>query len=292
LKTFFRIFGLIIISQVLASGFVIFISGLSIKQISSMNQIDIKAMIDSLGLMPYLFYTQLVSVLLPALLYLLITHYKELVDWANLKLPNNNHFFMYSIMLLLLSYPLIQLSADLNKYMPFADFLSEEGKYIEGLMKQILIMNSPTDFLLKLLIIALLPAIGEELFFRAIIQNELLSSIGKKDVAIILTAIIFSAFHLQFDGFLPRFFLGLILGYVYYWSGSIWVSISLHFINNGMLVFSAYMLQDKIEDMSPPDSHTIPMYIILMSLVAVFVLRKKLIELRSERKENEFVNND
>ncbi len=292
MKTFFRIFGLIIISQVLALGFVVFVSGISAEQISSLNQIDTKTLIDGLGLLPYLFYTQLVSVLIPALLYLFIIHYKEIIDWVKLKLPNNNHFFMYSIMLLILSYPLIQLSADLNKYMPFADFLSEESKYIEGLMKQILIMNSPIDFLLKLLVIALLPAIGEELFFRAIIQNELLTSIEKKDIAIILTAIIFSAFHLQFDGFLPRFFLGLILGYVYYWSGSIWVSISLHFINNGMLVFSAYMFQDKIEDVSQADLHAIPMYIVMMSLVAVFVLRKKMIELRAEGEGNGFVNND
>jgi len=266
--------------------------GISAGQISSMNHIDTKTLIDNIGLMPYLFYTQLMSVLIPALLYLLIFHYREFVGWIKLRLPNNNHFFMYSIMLLLLSYPLIQLSADLNKYMPFADFLSEEGNYIEDLMKQILVINSPADFLLKLLVIALLPAIGEELFFRAIIQNELLSSIGKKDIAIIMTAVIFSAFHLQFEAFLPRFFLGLILGYVYYWSGSIWVSISLHFINNGLLVFSAYMLHDKIEDMSPQGSHAIPMYIILMSLLAVFVLRKKMIELMSEREDNEFVNED
>jgi len=289
LKTFFRIIGLLIISQVLVFGFVFIVADTSIGGLSD---VDTKGLIDKLGLKAYLFYTQIMSVLLPAVLFLLIVHYKNLAGWVKLKLPANRHFFMYSIMLLILSYPLIQLSAQLNEYMPFADFLSEESDYIEELMKQILVMNSPVDFVVNLVIIALLPAIGEELFFRAIIQNELLASINKKDIAIILTAVIFSAFHLQFDGFLPRFFLGLILGYVYYWSGSIWVSISLHFINNGLLVISAYMLQDKIDEVSAETSHAIPMYIIVMSVVAVFVLRNKLIELSEEDKHSEFVINE
>jgi len=248
----------------------------------SISGTDTKDLIDVLGVKPYLFYTQMVSVLLPAVLYLLIFYYKNIVGWVRLKLPTNSHFFMYGIMLLILSYPLIQLSADLNKYMPFADFLGDESESIKGLMRQMLVMDSPVDFVINLMLMALLPAIGEELFFRAIIQNELLVFFDKKDVAIILTAIIFSAFHMQFDGFLPRFFLGLILGYAYYWSGSIWVSISLHFINNGLLVFSAYMLQDKIDEISGDTSQHIPMYIVVMSVLAVFVLRKKLIELSEE----------
>ncbi len=289
MKTFFRIIGLLIISQVLVFGFVFIVADTSIGDLSD---IDTKELIGKLGLKAYLFYTQIMSVLLPAVLFLLIVHYKNLAGWVKLNLPANRHFFMYSIMLLILSYPLIQLSAQLNEYMPFADFLSEESDYIEELMKQILVMNSPVDFVVNLVIIALLPAIGEELFFRAIIQNELLASIDKKDIAIILTAVIFSAFHLQFDGFLPRFFLGLILGYVYYWSGSIWVSISLHFINNGLLVISAYMLQDKIDEVSVDTPHAIPTYIIVMSVVAVFVLRNKLIELSEEDKNSEFVINE
>ncbi len=246
-------------------------------------KLDSKVLIEEMGLRSYLLYSQIASVLFPAILYLLIVHFNDINAWIKLQLPSNRHFFMYSVMLLILAYPLIQLSADLNKYMPFTDFLKEESNYIESLMKEILVMNSPIDFFINLGIVALLPAIGEELFFRAIIQNELLSTIKRKDVAIILTAIIFSAFHLQFDGFLPRFFLGLILGYVYFWSRSIWTSVLLHFINNGLLVFSAFMMQDKIDEIASESPQTIPMYILLMSIIAVFVLRSKMIELN--RKE-------
>ena len=261
---------------------------ISIANISLLKSFDTEEMIGRFGLKPYLFYSQIFSVLFPAIIFILIFHYKTIFKWIKIKLPFNNAFFLYSTMFLFLSYPLIQLSADINESMPFVNWMSEESGMIERLMKEILVMDSPLDLLVNIIIIAFIPAIGEELFFRVGIQNELIKGIGHKDFAIILTAIIFSAFHFQFDGFLPRFFLGLLLGYFYFWSGSFWLSFFIHFLNNGMLVFSAYMMQDKLEDLANDSAeHSIPKYILLMSIVAVFVLRKKMIELWKERIEVE-----
>ena len=101
-----------------------------------------------------------------------------------------------------------------------------------------LLMGSASfaDMLFNLLVIAIIPAIGEELLFRGVIQKQFIELTNSKGFAIILTAVLFSALHMQFFGFLPRFALGVLLGYLYVWSGSLWLSIAAHFINNAMAV--------------------------------------------------------
>lgn len=92
--------------------------------------------------------------------------------------------------------------------------------------------TSPSALLANLLVIGLLPALGEELLFRGLIQRLFTELSGKKGLGIVLTAFLFSALHLQFYGFLPRFALGLALGYFYVWSGSLWLPVAAHFFNN------------------------------------------------------------
>lgn len=283
LKVIFRIFLLILISQILVFCFMLFGMGVNILKSGASSAMELSEMVKSFGLKPYLFFSQLFSILIPSLIFLYLLYPKNILNRIKTKLPFDWKFFMYGIMLLLLSYPLIQLSADINKFMPFADWMADESNKVSEIMKELLVMNDFRNFMFNIIIIALLPAVGEELFFRAGIQNELLGGIKNKDVAIILAAIIFSAFHLQFDGFLPRFFLGLILGYLYYWSGSIWLPIFVHFFNNSMIIVSAFLMQDKLDTVFEETTPDIPMYILLMSIVAVFVLRKKLIEMSNEK---------
>ena len=99
------------------------------------------------------------------------------------------------------------------------------------------------DLLFNLFLIALIPAIGEELFFRGIVQKKLGNILTSPHVAVIITSFIFSAIHMQFFGFLPRFILGLILGYLFYYSANLWMSVLGHFINNALgvlLMYSAF----------------------------------------------------
>ena len=285
LKVILRIFLLILISQVFGFCFMLIGVSFNLYDIGNISSMEISDIINSFGLKPYLFLSQLFSIFIPSVLFLYFLYPKNFFDRIKSKLPGDGAFFLYGIMFLLLSYPLIQFSAEINKVMPFANWLSSEGDKISLLMKEILVMNGFGDFLVNIIIIALLPAVGEELMFRAGLQNELLDGIKNKDVAIILAAIIFSAFHLQFDGFLPRFFLGLILGYLYYWSGSIWLPIFVHFFNNSMIIVSAYFMQDQLDTVFEETSMEIPKYILLMSIVAVFVLRKKLMDMSKERFE-------
>ena len=76
--------------------------------------------------------------------------------------------------------------------------------------------------------------------FRGYLQQKICHWLDKPHFAIIITAILFSAIHMQFQGFLPRFVLGIVLGYLFYWSGSLWLPIIAHFLNNAIAVTFAY----------------------------------------------------
>jgi membrane protease YdiL (CAAX protease family) len=116
------------------------------------------------------------------------------------------------------------------------DFFREKEEQMTKIMESFLQPSGMIGLLVNLFVIAVIPAIGEELTFRGIIQKVLLRWFKHPHWAIIVTAFLFSAMHFQFLSFLPRFFLGLVLGYIYIWSGSIWLSILIHFINNAMAV--------------------------------------------------------
>ena len=107
--------------------------------------------------------------------------------------------------------------------------------------EQMLTVDTFGGLMFNLLIIALIPAVGEELTFRGVLQQSLTRGLKNPHVAIILSAAIFSFIHFQFLGFLPRMFLGILLGYMFYVSGSLWTSILMHFVNNGTAVVVYYL---------------------------------------------------
>ncbi|HEY0744547.1 MAG TPA: CPBP family intramembrane glutamic endopeptidase [Chryseosolibacter sp.] len=99
------------------------------------------------------------------------------------------------------------------------------------------------EFMIAVLVIAVLPAIGEELVFRGLIQNELYKATKNIHVSIWFAAILFSTIHFQFFGFVPRMLLGALFGYLYYWSGSLSLAILAHFVNNGASLLALYLYQ-------------------------------------------------
>jgi membrane protease YdiL (CAAX protease family) len=103
-------------------------------------------------------------------------------------------------------------------------------------------------------LMAVLPALAEEISFRGVLQQLLSGKAAaangnrvstRTHVAIWLTAVIFSAIHMQFYGFIPRMLMGALFGYVFVWTGSLWVPIVMHFVNNGMAVLVYYILSNK-----------------------------------------------
>jgi uncharacterized protein len=137
--------------------------------------------------------------------------------------------------------PFIVELGSLNEKLKFPDFLKSLEKYfqasekgIDQIITQVLNTQKIDLIILNLVSMAFLPAISEEFFFRGAIQKLLLRIVKNPHIAILIGAIIFSAAHGQIYGFLPRLILGLILGYLFYWSGSIWPGVFFHFINNGV----------------------------------------------------------
>ncbi|HEY4656659.1 MAG TPA: CPBP family intramembrane glutamic endopeptidase [Cyclobacteriaceae bacterium] len=138
--------------------------------------------------------------------------------------------------------------------------------------------SSTGELFVALLVIAVIPAIGEELVFRGLIQNELYRLTQNAHAAVWLAALLFSAFHLQFFGFFPRLLLGSLFGYMYYWSGSLVIAILAHFVNNCFVVLSLYFYQRG--DLSIPleETESLPGPALMLSaaltLLLLFYFRK------------------
>jgi membrane protease YdiL (CAAX protease family) len=101
-------------------------------------------------------------------------------------------------------------------------------------------IQSVDQLLILIFVSALIASIGEEVFFRGIIQNKLIQSSKSMHIGIWLTAALFSAIHLQFFGFFPRLVLGALFGYLYAVSGNLWVAILSHFINNALFILTIF----------------------------------------------------
>lgn len=121
--------------------------------------------------------------------------------------------------------------------------------------------------LVGLLTIAVIPAIGEELVFRGVLQRQVHRWSGNAHVAVWVSAIIFAAIHVQFFGFVPRALLGALFGYLYLWSGNIWVPVVAHFFNNGFTVFLLYLQQTKAIEFDVESTEPMPIYTIVLSVV-------------------------
>jgi hypothetical protein len=100
--------------------------------------------------------------------------------------------------------------------------------------------------MVNILLIAVLPAFAEELLFRGVIARLFNKWTGSVHVAVILSAAIFAAVHMQFLGFVPRFLLGMALGYLFFWSGGLWLPVIAHFTNNFLAVIFEFLYRKGV----------------------------------------------
>lgn len=179
------------------------------------------------------------------------------------------------------SLPLINLLAQINSYLSLPEFLSGIEEWMKNSEEQakvvtekFLVMTSISDLLINLLVIAVIPAIGEELLFRGVLQGMFGKLTKNIHWGIIITAFLFAALHMQFYGLLPRMAMGILFGYLLIWSGSLWVPVIAHLVNNGMAVITKYYidkgnLPEDIETIGANDNFLVPG---LLSIVLVIVL--------------------
>lgn len=173
------------------------------------------------------------------------------VNFPAIKTPSLNNTGL-ALLIMLLSWPLAQFLYLINMDIPLPDFLIAMEDSTNDLIEGIVAVNSLPELLLVLVLVALTPAIGEELMFRGLLQRIITYNGLNKHLAVIISALVFSAIHMQFQGFLTRFALGLILGYLFVFSGSLWISIIAHFLFNGSQVIIAYFTKDMMDFSAEP----------------------------------------
>jgi membrane protease YdiL (CAAX protease family) len=120
--------------------------------------------------------------------------------------------------------------------------------------------------------IAGLAAIGEELLFRSIIQTSLIKICKNAHVGILIASAIFSFIHLEFYGFVPRLILGMLLGYMFYFSGSIWIPMLMHFLNNGTVVLIYFLNNKGITNIDVDTFGQTSIPVLIVSIVVMIVL--------------------
>lgn len=140
--------------------------------------------------------------------------------------------------------------------------------------------GSVMDLLMSVLIIGCLTGLCEEMFFRGALQGLLFATKLKKHLAVWIAAAIFSLLHFEFFGFIPRLLLGAYFGYLIWWSGSIWIPVIVHALNNSIVVVSTWITAAASEgcDM-PADNISVaePFTIVLSAMitaVGIIILRR------------------
>jgi membrane protease YdiL (CAAX protease family) len=170
----------------------------------------------------------------------------------------------------------------LNEHIPISKAWALKFKAMEDdYAKQIVTiagMKNTTEYIISLFVLAFLPALTEELLFRGCLQQVMVGLTRRVFAGILITSIIFSLAHTSFYGFLPRLFLGLVLGYLFQDSKNLWLSIWAHFFNNALALTQVYALSrsGKLTPESMNDSY--PLYIGLLGagiLIALFSVFRK-----------------
>ncbi|CAN5270279.1 hypothetical protein BH11BAC6_BH11BAC6_03030 [soil metagenome] len=151
-------------------------------------------------------------------------------------------------------------------------FQSLEDNYNKEVM-MFATMKNINDYIFSIMMLAIVPALFEEMFFRGCLQQVMVSLTKNATAGILITSIIFSAIHVSYYGFLPRLFLGLLLGYIFYYSKNIWLSVAAHFLNNAFAVTSIYSLS-RSGKLTPEamNEDTYPLYYGLIAAAVIYAL--------------------
>ena len=242
--------------SIVAFGLASVVYGVDPTQLEGLlNDLDNPLAIDVLKLIQTI--SEIGTFILPAL-FLAYTFGSSAPDYLSLNRKPNRISIISVFILLIAAVPLINFIGDLNSRMVLPSWLAGLERQMKATEEQaalitekFLQINSPFQFVYAMVMIAVLPALGEELLFRGILQRIFSEWSGGKHTGVWATAILFSAMHMQFYGFVPRMLLGVMLGYLYLWSGSLWLPILAHFINNGAAVIASYLYKQNLITMNP-----------------------------------------
>ena len=217
-----------------------------------------------------------VGFLMPAVVYAMLVQEKP---WDYLGIKKLQTWSLLGIVAMFTIIPFLGMVNDWNDGIVFPESMRAIEEQMRNTQKQseeiIKTFISQGSLCSSLLIIAALAAVSEELLFRSVIQKALIKLFKNAHVAIVVTAFVFSAVHMDFFGFFPRFILGLMLGYIFWMSGSIFPSMLMHFVNNATIVMLYYLNTRGLSDIDAEHfGSTGNVLVIILSLittVAIFI---------------------
>lgn len=236
-------------------------------------------------------FAELGTFMLPA--YVISRFYsKKPVRFMGLTKSSAWWIFILVVLIYVAFYPFLDWMTYFNQQMQLPHGLAELQKWMaaqEDLRKKLtdLFLKMPTtsSMLANVLILAVLPAIAEEIFFRGTMQNIFIRWTRNPHVAIFLSGFLFSFMHFQFFGFLPRMALGVLFGYFFYWTGSLWASISVHFLNNLLVIVFSYLHQHGSISGNMDSPEIFPWFLIILSIFLTGALLLYLYRTYRDQKE-------
>ena len=210
-------------------------------------------------------------------------------SWSYLKAKTTGGGSIYLIVFLMMfiSLPFINWMVDINEMMKLPAFMKGVEDWMKSAEEQagrvtetFLAGKSFGNFLFNIFMIGILPAVGEEFIFRGLLQRLFKDLLKNIHVAIFLTGFLFGVMHMQFYGLLPRMILGMILGYLFYWSGSIWVPVFAHFINNSGAIVVSYLanlglISQKYQNFGSTHNILLIMLSLLMTIACLLMVYRR-----------------
>lgn len=193
-----------------------------------------------------------------------------------------------AILLMLVALPAINLLSYWNQQMTLPAFLEPLEAWMKAqeesaalLTEQFLNVTTFGGLVVNLLLMAVLPAVAEELTFRGVLQ-QLFEVKGERvpHMAIWCSAILFSAIHMQFYGFVPRMLMGALFGYMLAWTGSLWVPILMHMTNNAVAVILYFVAlradwdMEKVDAIGTNDTLWLGVVSMVITIVGIYIFRR------------------
>ncbi len=200
------------------------------------------------------------------IVFLMFFYRKNIWGYLQLQHFDPRYLLLFPIALFSL-YPLMGYIAGYIEKLELPLFLSQMDKSALDTLSGLLKMNSGADLLINLIVMTIIPAVGEELLFRGVIQKEIYLHTNRSHFAIWLAAFIFCILHFQVTGFAAKFMIGVILGYAYHFSGSLVLPIVIHMLNNGLATVAYYLAGDATMDTASASSENISFVGVLIGVL-------------------------
>jgi membrane protease YdiL (CAAX protease family) len=224
---------------------------------------------------------------MPAYFYAKFTFRQRPLHYLGMRIPPKRGFYLLGVLLLFVSFPLEGWLGQINRAATLPHWAMKLEQDSDRQIMAFLKTDSAMGVLVNLVVIALLPAIFEELCFRGAFQRILIHCFRSPWAGIVVASFFFSAFHGQFQGFLPRMFLGMLLGALYWYSGSIWTSVLAHFFTNGIQVVAVTVYPDFASK-----DPTVPPYAAIISAILVLALLYAIRRMSTVTYAGEFTDNE